>query len=446
MTASQLAAFEGMVDNNLQLVWGPPGTGKTHFLALAVLCFTEAHRRHGLQLRVAVTAFTHTAIDNCLDKICELQARLAVVDGGLAVHKLAGQDRGEVTGLALDRLAEALEVSEQLVVGSTVWQLRKVAPDDLAADLVVIDEGSQVTVGESAIAIRRVAAGGRLVIAGDPEQLPPIVRGSYPTADGEPMLHRSILECLDAQDPHRASGLVAPLLENFRMNDVLCGYPAASIYPDEYRPADDEVAARRLALDETPGAGGELVDLVLDPAHPLVVVVLEDVQATRENPAEAAMVVTLTEALRARSAGLDDEEFWADRLFVVGPHHAQNRLIRRGLDQRLGMAYVDTVDKMQGQERDAVIVSYGVSDVEYALSEKEFIYSRNRLNVAVTRARVKSIVFLSRRLLEPPIQALDQDDVADGVAYMQGLARWCEERSEPITMQVDGARITVLRA
>jgi len=58
------------------------------------------------------------------------------------------------------------------------------------------------------------------------------------------------------------------------------------------------------------------------------------------------------------------------------------------------------VDKMQGQECEAVIVSYGVSDVEYAMNEKEFIYSLNRLNVAITRARSKTIVFLPRPLLE----------------------------------------------
>jgi AAA domain-containing protein len=51
---------------------------------------------------------------------------------------------------------------------------------------------------------------------------------------------------------------------------------------------------------------------------------------------------------------------------------------------------------MQGQECEAVIVSYGVSDVGYAMNEKEFIYSLNRLNVAITRARSKTIVFLPR--------------------------------------------------
>ncbi len=105
---------------------------------------------------------------------------------------------------------------------------------------------------------------------------------------------------------------------------------------------------------------------------------------------------------------------------------------------------MDTVDKMQGQECDAVIVSYGVSDVEYALREREFIYSLNRLNVAITRARAKSIIFLPRPLLDPPIQALDHD-VADGIAFMQGLANWCQERSEPLRIELPEGRVTLLR-
>ena len=92
-----------------------------------------------------------------------------------------------------------------------------------------------------------------------------------------------------------------------------------------------------------------------------------------------------------------------------------------------------------------MIVSYGVSDVEHALREKEFIYQLNRLNVSITRARSKTIVFLSRTLLEPPIQALDIPHVADGIAYMQGLMHWIRDGGETIEMSPDGTRVTVYR-
>ncbi len=108
--------------------------------------------------------------------------------------------------------------------------------------------------------------------------------------------------------------------------------------------------------------------------------------------------------------------------------------------------FVDTVDKMQGQECDAVIVSYGVSDVEYALSEKEFIYSLNRLNVAITRARAKTIVFLPLPLLEPPIAAFEDDRIAEGIAFMQGLWRFAETSGEASSRDLgDGALLRTFR-
>ena len=85
---------------------------------------------------------------------------------------------------------------------------------------------------------------------------------------------------------------------------------------------------------------------------------------------------------------------------------------------------------MQGQECEAVIVSYGVSDVESAMNEKEFIYSLNRLNVSITRARTKAIVFLPRPLIEPPMQVYEDDRLCDGVAFMQGLVRFAEHRGQ----------------
>src|SRR5262249_59505882 len=106
----------------------------------------------------------------------------------------------------------------------------------------------------------------------------------------------------------------------------------------------------------------------------------------------------------------DAAAFFRHGVFVVSPHHAQIRAIQHELAKlRTWRAapFVDTVDKMQGQEADAVLVSYGVSDPEFALREAEFIYGLNRLNVAVTRARAEGGVCLPRPLLEASPQVLD---------------------------------------
>ena len=197
---------------------------------------------------------------------------------------------------------------------------------------------------------------------------------------------------------------------------------------------------------------------MLDPDYPLVVCVLEGVQATAENAVEAGLVAEVVCALRkhlltgdARYA--DDEAgdaaFWRDGLFVVSPHRVQIRAVRRALDQRRSWQsppFVDTVDKMQGQECDAVVVSYGVSDVEYAMGEKEFIYSLNRLNVAITRSRAKTITFLALPLLEPPVAAFEDDSIAEGIGFMQGLWRFAEREGDSRTVELaDGATLRIHR-
>lgn len=71
-----------------------------------------------------------------------------------------------------------------------------------------------------------------------------------------------------------------------------------------------------------------------------------------------------------------------------------------------------------------MIVSYGVSDPETALREGEFIYSLNRLNVAITRARAKCLVFLPRPLLEPSLDVLQNEAAARGLGFMQALVEY----------------------
>jgi hypothetical protein len=145
----------------------------------------------------------------------------------------------------------------------------------------------------------------------------------------------------------------------------------------------------------------------------------------------------------------DDPSFWEHGVFVVSPHHAQIAAIRRELARHRtwdGEPFVGTVDKMQGQECDSVVVSYGVADPEFALGEKEFIYSLNRLNVAITRARAKSIVLLSQTLIEPPLVAYEDETIAEGVAFMQGLVWYARRNATHMTHDLgNGASLTLLR-
>jgi hypothetical protein len=198
-----------------------------------------------------------------------------------------------------------------------------------------------------------------------------------------------------------------------------------------------------------------LVTACLDPDYPLVIVLLDGLRAARAHPGEADLVAQLVGALRdglrapdGKPYG-DDASFFRDGVFVVCPHHAQIRAIQRELaKQRRWRAppFVDTVDKMQGQEAEAVIVSYGVADPEFALREAEFIYGLNRLNVAITRARSKCVLCLPRPLLEASPQVLDVEAAAAGLAFMRRLVALAEQAGDELVFESEEGEAQVLRA
>jgi superfamily I DNA and/or RNA helicase len=235
-----------------------------------------------------------------------------------------------------------------------------------------------------------------------------------------------------------ASPLVRPLLENFRMNDVLTSCAARLLYGPGYQCVDPAVARRRLPFK--PGRKTDaLVKACLDPEYPLVVVVLEGIRSARANPVEADLTAQLVAALREGLRGADgrvyasDADFFRQGVFVVSPHHAQIQAIQQELHRRRqwqAPPFVDTVDKMQGQEADVVVVSYGVADPELALQEAEFIYGLNRLNVAITRARCKTIVCLPGPLLEASPQVLDRDQAAVGLGFMRRLVETIRQHGD----------------
>ncbi len=357
-TPSQRDAYDAIRRQRVTAVWGPPGTGKTHFLATAILGLAAAHAAAGKPFRVLVTAYTHAAIENLLRKLAQRQSELGrAVELGKAKYWQTASCGLEV--IPEDDMGDWLASGEQMVLGATMYSCLKKREHLDGFDLVVIDEASQVRVPEVAVAVSMVAKDGRLVLAGDHLQLPPIVQGVYPEAKpGEPLLHRSIFEAVCPREGTE-SRIMRPLLENFRMNDVLTSMAARLLYGPRYRCVSAEVAERRLAFQGGRGLD-PLVGACLDPNYPLVVVILDGIRAAQANPIEGDLVAQLVTALRD---GLrdergrrytDDAAFFREGVFVVSPHHAQIRAIQRELaKQRTWTAtpFVDTVDKMQGRVR-----------------------------------------------------------------------------------------------
>ncbi|MBE7186443.1 MAG: DEAD/DEAH box helicase, partial [Methylobacterium mesophilicum] len=184
----------------------------------------------------------------------------------------------------------------------------------------------------------------------------------------------------------------------------LAAFPERKFYPGRYVSA---APTQKLALCENWNADLDLVARsTLDPAFPVIVLVHNGPSSSTSNPFEASLAARLASTLFERV--VDDRgeavpslRFWNDVAAVVSPHRAQNAAIRQALPEALRAdAFVETVDRIQGKERDAIILSYCVADPEFALAEAEFIFSSERLNVATTRGRSKLVLILSKRLLE----------------------------------------------
>lgn len=104
---------------------------------------------------------------------------------------------------------------------------------------------------------------------------------------------------------------------------------------------------------------------------------------------------------------------------VVAPYNLQVRLLARTLPAG---ARVGTVDKFQGQEAAVVIVSMATSSGDYLPRDIEFLYSRNRLNVALSRAKCLAILVASPRLL-------DVECSTEGQIRLVNTLCWAEEYS-----------------
>jgi hypothetical protein len=460
LNREQTRAWRAAFRRPVSVVWGPPGTGKTYLLAWMLLGIAEAARRAGRPCRIGVSAGTHRAIVNVLARLAAEAAEAR--SGALRVVKLRGSGSeadadldGSAVELAADDrlpalLREAAESGVPLVAGCTVWslwkQMRAMAggkdapPLHPCFDVVVIDEASQMTMPQALIALSALRAGGQAIVCGDDRQLAPVLHTRGSTED-DPLAGSAFA--------HFAAHFGRlPLRESRRMNTVLTEYPRELFYPG-FHAHDPE---RRIRLSTAPGprsTDDALAELFLDPDAPAVLCSYRGIRAGARNPWEAATVARLAVLLRDRLVDpatgrrFTPERLASHGLAILSPHRAQNAAILAELLAAgwppAALPTVDTVERMQGNEREVILVSYGVADAEYAEAEAEFLLDPHRFNVAITRARAKSIVFASEEMLG----VLPRDEaVATASMALKGYVAHCADGVREIELP-DGRGGTV---
>jgi hypothetical protein len=424
LNVGQWRAWRGVFGAPCTLVWGPPGTGKTHTIAHVLVGFALAARQINRPLRILVTAFTHHAIVNVLRKLGQLAPQYGLGASELLIAKIAaggGHSADDERGPQVDLLADAdleraLDQAAQCVVlGATVWATAKAMQKTGGAprpwfDVVLIDEASQLKLPDALLALAAGKPQANIILAGDDRQLPPIILGRYPEAQAHLLssIFATVRQQVERSDPERTAQVIFQLEDNFRMNEPLTAYPREVIYAGRFFATRPQVQARLVR----PLALHDPLERLLVPEEPAVLATYNPPRSfSARNPLEAELAADLVARLadllidQRTSAVYTPAAFASEGVAVLAPHRAQNSAIRQALEDRgfgtseRPMPVVDTVDKLQGQERDVVIVSYGVADAEYAEAEAAFLLSSNRFNVAATRARHKLIVLCAAPVL-----------------------------------------------
>lgn len=413
--AQRAALGLALGDDPIVLIQGPPGTGKTSVIAEVV---AELVKR---QQRVLVAAFTNTAVDTMLARIVRrgvdhvlrvgARSRLGAELVGALDELAIPVDRvcsGELERSAPDQASVAERLRSARVVAATTNSCAGSAALDVIArglpgglfDVVIVDEAAQLM---EPLAVAALLRARRAVLVGDHRQLPPVIQAAENlTALVEaphPVLVSAGIGGLDRSLFERLCGRVPTVMltTQYRMNSGVQEFPSQSFYGGQLRPSD-ATAARRFTVD--PGQLEALdVELQrrLDPARPAVWV---DVGGSSEGNTHAREADEVARTIEAMLQTTDVPS--PERVGVLSPYRAQCEAIRAALRARIGEAAelveVDTVDRFQGREKEAVVISLVCSEWN------EFVMDRRRLNVMLTRARTKVVVFgprsVGRRMLE----------------------------------------------
>lgn len=356
------AGARAIATDSLYLVQGPPGTGKTRLLAEVVRALCER------PVRVVLCAFTHRAVDNALLAIRRAHPTVAIAKVGSSRDSDVDLRAAGITVTEANRG----ELPAVGVVAGTCYQIAKLGERE-KFHYAVFDEAGQLPIPHAFPAMLRAH---RWLFFGDHKQLPPVVTGHHQDREAS----GSVFEYL-----HERHG--SHLLDvTYRMNAGVCGLVSEAFYGGRLHP-DPSVAARAM-----PFVPGGRHDDLLDPAHPVAWLRIDHHQPGQRSAEEAHAVGDIVEDL-LRQHGIAPEQ-----VAVIAPFRAQGRLVRSALQRKQltggDRVLVDTVERIQGQEREVVVLTLATGDPA-ALTRSDFFLSANRVNVAISRARSKVVLVAS---------------------------------------------------
>ena len=363
------AIMNSMASKDYYLVQGPPGTGKSFVLGLIIL-EELAYFNH----KVVVIGPNHLAINNVLGQVLKLcpgyNPIILKVGQSYNAPSMKCEWDGKEIGIENMQRINGYGVSLKdtpILIGLTPHSLYTSRGRGLEFDTLIIDEAGQMTIP---LAMMGLIKAKKVIFAGDHKQLPPII-----TSDkvGEEMKQSAFKIIMNEEN-------CTMLDVSFRMCEPICNFVSDLFYDGKVRP-------------NVQGTGDKII--CNDPMYSFdTPVVLHNVEDDGEQTSEKE-----AEYISSLVASYIEKGLSAREIAVLTPFRAQAATVRRAIrrneripDEKKQKVAVDTVDKMQGQEREVIIFSMTSGNPDYISEMAEFLYNPNKLNVAFSRAKSKLIV------------------------------------------------------
>lgn len=363
LNGTQQNAIEYLISNNLNgAIQGPPGTGKTTLLQAVITLALNS------KMRVCITSLTHTAVDNLMGPIVSNNFSHEWIRVGdsdrIRKEYYKGFDQVDFVSKQFSK-----SINESDLIGSTLHKLayNKSAPK---VDLLVIDEAGQVPVYFWPF-IQRLAK--RVVLVGDQYQLPPVLAAKHANLPFD-----NVFSLLIDSD--------TPMLETqYRMRREIQAWSSEKFYKGKLTPHSS--VAERDFFDHNPTF---ITDGFVVPKH------FDSATSGRTSINEADFITDKVERLLKNHTDLKN-------VGVICPYRAQAGTVNATLQNRLGTeeaskVLVDTVERFQGQEKEAIFLSLGSNGKN--LDELRFLSDPKRLNVSVTRAKSRFFCLFDSNLIQ----------------------------------------------
>ena len=365
LNPSQKNAIEKVLQRpSLYCIQGPPGTGKTDVLATIASFFSKRGKE------VLIISNTHQAVNNALNKVADNHLPVIKIGEALKAQQVSGRILKYKTFREYKQTRRTRRANTAgAIVGMTLHAAiinLGLCKSGFQPSVVLVDEASQIplTIG-SAIGC---FGAGSIIFIGDDRQMPPIF---HPELVGDD-LSVSIFSHLSNLYPDFKTVLDT----TYRMNSTICKFVSEAFY---------EPYGIKLQSHESI-ASNHIEGENLQDAVTYINVATDGCRDFNKEEAEKAV----EQADKYRGMGYD--------VAIVTPYRKQVNMV---YDQWKAKGYktedilVDTVERLQGQDVDVIILTTSVSDMEYYKENYFFLLDEQRMNVMISRAKRKVIIIKS---------------------------------------------------